>query len=804
MLNYSENYKKIIENAKRSSDGLVQPANLLKGIMMTPESTAYRALEYLNLRPNVDLPDIGVELQESYKVTSFTENILKQSELEAVRLSSKVIKSEHLLLAIVRANSIENIKVADIEIVIDKITKEDSDNGSLTPDGNVDSKSSNKGKQTILDKFCINLNDKAKEGKLDPIIGREKEMQRIEQILSRRKKNNPVLIGEAGVGKTAIIEGLAQRIVNGDVNEYLIDKKILVMDMNSIVAGTKFRGEFEERIKKIIDEIIKDKNFIVYIDEIHTIVGAGSSQGALDAANILKPALSRGEFSCIGSTTMKEYRQIEKDGALERRFQKVIINEPTMDETKKILYSLKNKYEDFHGVVYSDDVMSEFLSLSNRYMNERKFPDKAIDIMDEVGSYAKIRRIKSEELLQKEKELEDLKNQKIKYVEEQLFEKAAATKQKEKVVQKEVDELMGKLKENKIAVTKEDVFEVTSVMTNIPSKNITENEIDKFIQLEKNIKSVFVGQDESVDKITKALIRNKAGLGNSKKPIGVFLFLGQTGVGKTYLTKLLSKNLFNSEDDYIRVDMSEYMEKQSVSRLIGASPGYVGYEEGGQLTEKVRRKPYSIILLDEIEKAHADVWNILLQIFDDGVLTDSQGRTVNFKNTVIIMTSNIGSKKAVEFGTSIGFNSQDNDKSQSIVDKELKSKFSPEFLNRIDDIIKFNSLTEKDVKGIIDIELNNFSKLLLDTNDVTINFSESVKDLIFKKGWDAKMGARPIKRTIQHLVEDEVSLMVLSKKVNSGDEINSECKDGDSVITFTIVNKKKVEFNKKNLGEVVF
>jgi len=796
MPNYSQNFLKIIENAKLASDGIVTPNNLITGIINTPDSKAARILTYLGIGQKLDSSESVKKPNEKYVLTSFTNVIIQQAELEATYYSSKTINSEHLILAIVRKSAISGIELKDVQLVLQKIS-EDSDKSDENDENSDFTNPTSSKDKGVLEKFCINLNEQAKLGKLDPIIGREKEMRRIEQVLSRRKKNNPVLIGEAGVGKTAIVEGLAQRIVNHTSCDALWNKRILIMDMSSIVAGTKFRGEFEERLKKIIDEIIKDGNYIVYVDEIHTIVGAGSSAGSLDAANILKPALSRGQFSCIGSTTLKEYRQIEKDGALERRFQKVMINEPTLLETKSILYSLKGKYETFHGVSYSDEIITECLNLSNRYLYERKFPDKAIDIMDEVGSAVKIRKAKSTKVSKVEKELDDVCNAKLESVKNQDFESASKFREMEKEIRVRLEKLQGEAKLVKIDVTKEDVYDVISTMTGIPSKSVTEDELSKFVELEKNIKEVFVGQDEAVDKVTRSLIRNKAGLGNTNKPIGVFLFTGKTGVGKTFLAKLLAKNLFNSEEDVIRIDMSEYMEKASVSRLIGASPGYIGYEEGGQLTEKVRRKPYSIVLLDEIEKAHSDVWNILLQVFDDGLLTDAQGKTVSFKNTIIIMTSNVGSKAASQFGTPVGFNPTSVDNSSSIVEKEIAKLFAPEFLNRIDDIVKFNPLVKEDIKNIIKIELKSFSNRLMDSNNMFIKFDAKVEDFIFEKGWDEKLGARPIKRAIQKLVEDEISMLILSKKVKSGDSIIAKYNAGDTVITFTVKSDKSLIVKKQ-------
>lgn len=799
----SENFKLIIDNAKLASDGIVLPKHLIIGMFEVPESMACKVLKYYGLNMMLDSSwKNGKTLEnKTYNIITQTADIIEQASVEAARLKSDMVCSEHLLLAVVRSKLLDDrLKTSDVELIIAKLKNENLEDDSDEPEYDINGDpnlSHPNNKKGILEKFCVNLNEKAKAGKLDPIIGRDKELKRVEQILSRRTKNNPVLIGEPGVGKTAIVNYLAQKIVAGDVCEQLLDKQILVMDMSTIVAGTKFRGEFEERLKLIVDEITKNGNYIVYIDEVHTIVGAGSSAGSQDAANLLKPALTRGEFSCIGSTTLKEYRQIEKDGALERRFQKVIIEEPTMQETKAILYSIKDKYEDFHGVSYSDEIIAECLTLSNRYLYERKFPDKAIDILDEVGSYVKIRKQPTIERISIQDELNSIIKKKCKYVAEKDFKEAAILRKTELELREKLEKLKNiELQDSeKLPITLDDIYNVISTMTGIPSKNITEDELAKFVSLENNIKSVFVGQDESVDKVTRSLIRNKAGLGNTNKPIGVFLFTGGTGVGKTFLAKLLAKNLFNSEEDIIRVDMSEYMEKSSVSKLIGAAPGYVGYEEGGQLTEKVRRKPYSIVLLDEVEKAHSDVWNILLQVFDDGMLTDAQGKTVSFKNTIIIMTSNVGSKKAQQFSRSVGFSANTEANSTDIIDKEIKTLFSPEFLNRIDEIIKFNPLTKDDIKRIINIELNNFSTRLLYNNGINITFDDSCGEFILSRGWDSNMGARPIKRTIQRFVEDEVSMIILQKAAKSSDSIAAHYVDGSDKITFDIKKDELLSFD---------
>jgi len=643
----------------------------------------------------------------------------------------------------------------------------------------------NKSLTPLLDEFTTDFTKLAREGKLDPVVGREKELKRIAQVLSRRKKNNPVLIGKSGVGKTAIIEGLAQNIVDRTVPETLYNKRILSLEMGSLVAGTKYRGEFEERMKKIVDELKKTDNIILYVDEIHTIVGAGSTSGSLDAANILKPALSRGEISCIGSTTLDEYRKIEKDAALERRFQKIVVEETTLEETRTILYNIKSKYEDYHQVEYTDEAIEACLKLADRYMTDRSFPDKAIDALDEAGSSVRITDLIPQEVLDMEKRLKAILKDKDNAIAKQDYERAGKDKLEQDNIQVEIETFYKNRppKTDRKKVTAEDIAEVVSIMTGIPSKNISQDDTTKLINLGDEIKSVVIGQDVAVDKIVRSVLRNKAGLSDTKRPIGTFLFLGPTGVGKTYIAKKLAEKLFNSESDMIRIDMSEYMEKASVSRLVGAPPGYVGYEEAGQLTEAVRRKPYSIILLDEIEKAHPDVCNILLQVFEDGILTDSQGKTVNFKNTVIIMTSNVGSREAKNRGGGIGFTESKDELNRSVVDKALKSKFAPEFLNRIDEVINFDALGKDEIRKIIDLELNKFVVRLND-NSLDIEFDEDSKNFLFEKGWDEEMGARPLKRAIQKYVEDEISIKLITGQIQRGNKIYVSKKADEEILTF--------------------
>jgi len=783
-MDYSQNFRKILKIAKeRTTTGLIDPNHLLVGVIMTDESTGYKMLNIL-----IDMDDAKTKAKELYgtspvdtidkvddaaKLTAESESIMLQAQLVAKQYNSAVVGSEHLIFSLVKSGLFPGVTIHDAEEAY-KLVKGDDQNIKNKPQNieNMGESKTKKSETPLLDEFSTDLTLLASQGKLDPTVGRSKELRRIAQILSRRKKNNPVLIGKPGVGKTAIVEGLAQMIFDRKTPDVLYNKKILALEMGSIVAGTKYRGEFEERMKKIVDELKVADNVVLYIDEIHTIVGAGSSAGSLDAANILKPALSRGEINCIGSTTLDEYRKIEKDGALERRFQKVMVVEPTYDETRIILNNLKIKYEDYHNVTYTESAIESCLKLSDRYITDRCFPDKAIDAMDESGSSVRITDEIPHEILELEEKLQIVMKSKNDKVIIQDFEGAAVDKKKQNAIEEEIEDFYKTRRENsqRKEVTSLDIAEVVSVMTGIPSKNISEDDSEKLIKLDSNLKNVVIGQDEGVEKIAKSILRNKAGLSDTKKPIGTFLFLGPTGVGKTYLAKKLAEYLFTNENDIIRIDMSEYMEKHSVSRLIGAPPGYVGYDEAGQLTEAVRRKPYSIVLLDEIEKAHTDVANVLLQIFDDGILTDAQGKTVNFKNTVIIMTSNIGSREAKARGGGIGFTDNSTQVTNSIMDKELKRKFSPEFLNRIDDIIQFKSLGKDEMKIIIDLELNIFLKRVKE-NGLELKLDDTAKDFLFEKGWDAEFGARPLKRAIQKHIEDIVSVKLIMKDFVEGDVI---------------------------------
>lgn len=795
-MDYSSNFRKVMQQAKlRCSNGIIEPNHLLAGIILTEESVGYKMLNLM-----IDVDDARRKIEDLYKVENENENnleekaqlsalseqIMLQTQLEAKRSDSDIVRTEHMVLTFVRSKLIEGATYSYAKSILEDIYNSNNNEEDFIME-NTEQKKTTSSKSTtpFLDEFTTDYTMLAKHGKLDPVVGRSQELKRIAQVLSRRKKNNPVLIGKAGVGKTAIVEGLAQNIVNREVPETLFNKRILALEMGTIVAGTKYRGEFEERMKKIVDELKKTTDVVLYVDEIHTMVGAGSTSGSLDAANILKPALSRGEISCIGSTTMDEYRKIEKDAALERRFQKIMVDEPTLEETRNILYNIKGKYEDYHQVEYTDEAIEACLKLSDRYMSDRCFPDKAIDALDEAGSSVRILSAIPQELLKLEEDLKEKIKQKNIKVKEQDFEAAAVIKGEQDEIQIKIDEFQKHRKEvgERRKVSAEHIAEVVSIMTGIPSKNISQDDTTKLINLGTEMKSVVIGQDNAVDKIVRAVMRNKAGLGDTKRPIGTFMFIGPTGVGKTYIAKKLAEKLFNSEKDMIRIDMSEYMEKHSVSRLVGAPPGYVGHEEAGQLTEAVRRKPYSIILLDEIEKAHTDVTNILLQVFEDGILTDSQGKTVDFKNTVIIMTSNVGSREAKNRGGGIGFSENKENFTKGVMDKALKAKFPPEFLNRVDEIINFDSLGKEEIKTIIDLELNKFVKRL-NENGFDIVFDEKASDFLLEKGWDEDLGARPLKRAIQKYVEDEISVRLIMKELTLGNTIHVSRNGDEDGLTF--------------------
>ncbi|MFY9152567.1 MAG: ATP-dependent Clp protease ATP-binding subunit [Prolixibacteraceae bacterium] len=748
-----------------------------------------------------------VDNQASVQLLKSAEKALKLVYLEARAFSSPTINTGHLLLALIKdkeslisnilseyhinyyiiKSRLEDYKNPESKSEFDDDDDDADDSFSKSSGGSSSSSAAKKpanpkSETPVLDNFGVDITKAAEENNLDPIVGREREIERLAQILSRRKKNNPILIGEPGVGKSAIAEGLALRIVQKKVSRILFDKRVVSLDIASIVAGTKYRGQFEERMKAILNELSKVSNVILFIDEIHTIVGAGGATGSLDAANMLKPALARGEIQCIGATTLDEYRQqIEKDGALERRFQKIMVEPTSVDETIEILNNIKERYEDHHNVIYTPEAIDACVKLTARYIPDRFLPDKAIDALDEAGSRVHISNINvPDRIVKLEEKIEKTKEEKIKAVKSQNFELAANHRDKEKsllqLLDQEKEEWEKELISHREIVTEDKVAEVVAMMSGVPVQRIAQAEGKRLMDMGKQIKGSVVGQDDAILKIVKSIQRNRAGLKDPNKPIGSFIFLGPTGVGKTQLAKVLAKYLFDSVDSLIRIDMSEYMEKFSVSRLVGAPPGYVGYEEGGQLTEKVRRKPYCVLLLDEIEKAHPDVFHLLLQVLDEGRLTDSLGRNIDFKNTIIIMTSNIGSRQLSEFGRGVGFNTtkggmDENDNAKFIVEKALKKAFAPEFLNRIDDVIMFNSLNKNHIHEIIDIELKGLYERVISLN-YKLKISPAAKDFIAEKGFDPQFGARPLKRAIQKYLEDEMAEVIIKSSVVEGDTIS--------------------------------
>ena len=792
-----------------------------------------KKIEKLN-PASISFTDVG-EKKKSLHLTRQAEKALKTTFLEAKLYQSEAIDTAHLLLCILRNENDPTTKLLnkmyidydqakafykqlhtdESELSVDPIAETPSDDefeqekqnpyGQQSEKGTVSGK---KSKTPVLDNFGRDLTALAELNKLDPVVGRQKEIERVSQILSRRKKNNPMLIGEPGVGKSAIAEGLALRIVNRKVSRILFDKRIVSLDLASLVAGTKYRGQFEERMKALMNELEKNEDIILFIDEIHTIVGAGGATGSLDASNMLKPALARGEIQCIGATTLDEFRtNIEKDGALERRFQKVIVEPTSVEETIQILHNIKEKYEEHHHVDYTDEAIEACVKLTNRYMTDRYLPDKAIDALDESGSRIHITNIVvPQQVLALEAELENIRSSKTKAVNGQKYEEAAKLRDDEKNIEAALESAQKQWEEdsklNREIVSEDNVAEVVSMMTGIPVNRVAEAESNRLKDLPNLIKGKVIGQDEAVAKVVKAIQRNRVGLKDPNKPIGSFIFLGQTGVGKTQLAKVLAKELFDSEDSLIRIDMSEYMEKFAISRLIGAPPGYVGYEEGGQLTEKVRRKPYSVVLLDEIEKAHPDVFNMLLQILDDGYITDSLGRRIDFRNTIIIMTSNIGARQLKDFGAGVGFGTsskfaQADEHAKGIIENALKKSFAPEFLNRIDDIIVFNALEREQIHSIIDIELD---KLLHRISDLgyTLKLSEKAKDYIADKGFDKKYGARPLKRAIQKYIEDALAEEIVNSKLSEGDTIHMDLNPKDNTLTIKLKKAKKATEEKKD------
>ncbi len=849
----SEHSRQALANSRdeaiRLKTGAIGVEQLYLGIVRESDCSAVKMLSDLG----ADLPAIKSKIENTVgqinsnlrfsqdseiPMLKQTEKVLRLSFLESTRLKSKEIHTVHIILAILKeSESYVSELLKQYGITSEKCVKYLQNRGMLPPttsandlsspipdfrsqtsEDNNDDPYADPDEDTIksfsnqskdapqnnstpaLENFGRDLTKIAREGKLDPVVGREKELERIAQILSRRKKNNPILIGEPGVGKSAIAEGLALRIIEGRVPRTLYDKRVISLDLASLVAGTKYRGQFEERMKVILNELERNPDIIVFIDEIHTIVGAGSASGSLDASNMFKPALARGEIQCIGTTTLDEYRQyIEKDGALERRFQKVLVEATSPEETLTILKNIKTKYEDHHAVNYTDAALKACITLTERYVSDRVLPDKAIDALDEAGARVRIAHIEvPEEILKLENEIARVEQLKKEVLKDKQYNVAAEYRDRVRLLRDKLDECKKHWEEetrnNHIQVTDQDVAEVVAMMTGVPVQRIAENEGNRLLKMEQELQGAVVGQDEAVRQISKAIRRNRAGLKDPNRPIGSFIFVGPTGVGKTYLTKVLAKYLFESEANMIRIDMSEYMEKFAVSRLIGAPPGYVGYEEGGQLTEKVRRKPYSIVLLDEIEKAHPDVFNVLLQVLDDGQLTDGLGRKVDFKNTIIIMTSNIGTRQLKEYGTGIGFStsaleSGRSDLEHSIINKEMKKKFAPEFLNRIDDIVFFNSLKRADIHKIIDIELKGLFNRVR-TMGYGIDIDDKAKDFILKKGWDEQYGARPLRRAIQHYIEDDLADEIIKADLLPGDTIHITAIDKEESkqdsLTFTI------------------
>ncbi|MDD4514121.1 ATP-dependent Clp protease ATP-binding subunit [Massilibacteroides sp.] len=832
--NYTKRVTDVIEYSReeaiRLQNSYIGPEHLMLGILRDGTGRAIEALQDMNVNISAIKKQIEEEIrntidsdtpiQNEIAISKTSERVLRMSMLESRVFKSDDTDTEHLMLAILKeqfnvaarvlneygvfyrelfnnliiGTPLEHLKRKDENTETEEISDgytddedEDEDESfssrkeTSQPSSGTSAQSKSPNDTPVLDNFGTDMTRAAAENRLDPIVGREKEIERLAQILSRRKKNNPVLIGEPGVGKSAIVEGLALRIVQRKVSRILFDKRVVSLDMASIVAGTKYRGQFEERIKAILNELSKNPHIILFIDEIHTIVGAGSASGSMDAANMLKPALARGEIQCIGATTLDEYRKnIEKDGALERRFQKVIVDPTTAEETLQILKNIKERYEEHHNVIYTDDALLACVKLTERYISDRNFPDKAIDALDEAGSRVHISNITVPKSIEElEGKIEETKQQKIAAVKSQNFELAASFRDQERQLLMQLDAAKSKwereMQEHRETVDEEKVAEVVAMMSGVPVQRIAKAENLKLLEMGEVLKQKVVGQDEAVQKIVKAIQRNRVGLKDPNKPIGTFMFLGPTGVGKTHLAKKLAEYLFDSSDSLIRIDMSEYLEKFAVSRLIGAPPGYVGYEEGGQLTEKVRRKPYSVVLLDEIEKAHPDVFNLLLQVLDEGRLTDSLGRRIDFKNTILILTSNIGTRQLKDFGRGVGFNTQggddvDKDFSRSVIQKALNKAFAPEFLNRIDDIIMFDQLDKEAIHKIIDIELGGLYKRVSQLG-YTLQITDDAKDFIATKGYDVQFGARPLKRAIQKYLEDEMAEMIIRASVNEGDTI---------------------------------
>jgi ATP-dependent Clp protease ATP-binding subunit ClpC len=821
------------EEAVRLGNDYIGLEHLLLGIIREGEGLAIKILNTLE----VDLNEVRRKIEsavasnkekpvnpDNLPLIKQSERALKITYLEAKWFNSELIGTEHLLLAILKdennlvtkllagknvtydivkeeirsiiSSSSEDLPAQPMDILPKDDDDEDPEEGGKSFGSTSKKGSDSKSKTPVLDNFGRDITKAAEEGRLDPIVGRQKELERIAQILSRRKKNNPILIGEPGVGKSAIAEGLALRITQRKVSRALFNKRIVSLDLASLVAGTKYRGQFEERMKAVLNELEKNPNIILFIDEVHTIVGAGNASGSLDASNMFKPALARGEIQCIGATTLDEYRQyIEKDGALERRFQKVLVDPTSAEETIEILNNIKEKYEDHHLVRYTDDAIKACVSLTNRYISDRYLPDKAIDALDESGARVHISNIHvPAEIISIENQIEETRKKKMQAITSQKFEEAADHRDMERKLQDALDKEKRKWEEqaqiNREMVGEENVAEVVAMMTGIPVQRIAKHESDRLLNMEAELGNSVIGQEEAIKKVVRSIRRNRAGLKDPSKPIGSFIFLGPTGVGKTHLAKVLAKYLFDTEDALVRIDMSEYMEKFAVSRLIGAPPGYVGYEEGGQLTEKIRRRPYSIVLLDEIEKAHPDVFHLLLQVLDDGLLTDSFGRKVDFKNAIVIMTSNIGSRQLKDFGQGVGFataakQAASSDHARSVIENALKKSFAPEFLNRIDDVVIFDSLEREDIHKIIDIELSHLYERIKGLG-YQIVVTDKAKDFICEKGWDAQFGARPLKRAIQKYIEDALAEEIIKTKLVTDDIIHIDFDESSSSIKISV------------------
>ncbi len=833
--NFSAQVKEIIsfsrEEALRLGNDFIGTEHLLLGLIREGDNTAVRILKSFN----VDLYELRKEIELAVKdktgknianinslpLTKQAEKVIRVTVLEAKALKSATVETEHLMLSILKnkeniATQILNqfdvdydlfrqelgiVKSNDPRAEFQDENEDDFDEEKKysQPKGGSKAAGGAKSKTPVLDNFGRDITKMAELGALDPIVGRESEIERVSQILSRRKKNNPILIGEPGVGKTAIVEGLALRIVQRKVSRVLFDKRVISLDLAALVAGTKYRGQFEERMKAIMNELEKNRDVILFIDELHTIVGAGGASGSLDASNIFKPALARGELQCIGASTLDEYRMyIEKDGALDRRFQKVMVDPPSVDDTIQILNNIKSKYEEYHNVNYDQEAIDACVKLSDRYVTDRLLPDKAIDVMDEVGARVHLKNINvPQNIVDLEKKIEDVKNEKNKVVKSQKFEEAASLRDTEKRLQEELEKAKAdweeESKHKRYPIGEEDIAEVVSMMTGIPVKRMVQAETEKLRKMSDDMRGMVIGQDEAILKVVKAIQRNRVGLKDPKKPIGTFIFLGPTGVGKTELARALARHMFDSEDALIRIDMSEYMEKFTVSRLIGAPPGYVGYEEGGQLTERVRRKPYSVILLDEIEKAHPDIYNILLQVLDDGQLTDGLGRKVDFKNTLIIMTSNIGVRQLKDFGAGVGFATaarieNEDEANKAVIEKALKKTFSPEFLNRIDDVIIFNSLTKENIFSIIDILMKGVLKRLANLG-FSLELTEAAKTFLADKGYDSQFGARPLHRAIQKYLEDPLAEEILNLNVKAGDVLLADVDADNTKLAFTFKSR---------------